>query len=211
MSSAKVSARWADQSTKPLPDDVQAWVDGFNAGLLEWNRLPVFEPTDPKIVLTFDGGESGPSQQHWAPLADPIDPQVTMAFRRFIDARLLEDEEAALAASPGPWRLNAEADEVLAVDDITVAEAFALSNRQLRATATHIARHNPSRVLVEVEAKRAIVKRHYRRRAPDWDRPDQAGFECAQCGDEYPCPTLRLIAAPFADWPGYKAEWAPGS
>lgn len=100
---------------------------------------------------------------------------------------------------------------MLAVDDITVAEAFALSNRQLRATAIHIARHHPTRVLAEVEGKREIIKRHPRRRAPEWDRPGCVGFECAQCANEYPCPTLRLTAVPFADRPGYKTEWAPGS
>lgn len=74
----RVSARWADGSTEPLPDDVQTWVDEVNAGLREWNQPLAFEPTDTTIVLTFDGGESGPRQQHWAPRIDLIDPQVIM-------------------------------------------------------------------------------------------------------------------------------------
>jgi hypothetical protein len=53
-------------------------VDEVNAGLREWNQPLAFEPTDTTIVLTFDGGESGPRQQHWAPRIDLIDPQVIM-------------------------------------------------------------------------------------------------------------------------------------
>ncbi|HEX3852631.1 MAG TPA: DUF6221 family protein [Polyangiaceae bacterium] len=75
----------------------------------------------------------------------------------FVTARLDEDEHTALAASPGPWHLNEEGDTVLAVDDIAAAEAFALSGPQQRATAAHIARHDPAHVLREVAAKRAIV------------------------------------------------------
>ena len=75
----------------------------------------------------------------------------------FLRARLDEDAELAAAASPGPWRPSEESDEVLAVDGITVADGFALSGRQLRATTDHIARHDPARVLAEVEAKRRLL------------------------------------------------------
>jgi hypothetical protein len=73
----------------------------------------------------------------------------------------------------------------------------------------HIGRHDPMRVLAEVGAKQRIVKLHLRRRAPAWDRPGQAGFECAQCADEYPCQTLRLLALPYAGSTGYRPAWAP--
>lgn len=77
----------------------------------------------------------------------------------FVRARLDEDEEMASAASPGPWATNAEHDEVTAVDGETVADGFALSNRQLRATVDHIARHDPSRVLSDVDsARRTLVR-----------------------------------------------------
>lgn len=81
-----------------------------------------------------------------------------MTIREFLNARLDEDEALARAAAPGPWHTNAEADEVLAVDGITVAEGFALSGPQIRATTQHIARHNPARVLAEIQAKRRIVE-----------------------------------------------------
>ncbi|MGW4422556.1 DUF6221 family protein [Streptosporangium sp. NPDC004631] len=80
----------------------------------------------------------------------------------FFRARLDEDERWALAASPGPWSENAESDEVLAVDGITVADGFALSGNQLRATVAHIARHDPARVLAEVAAKRRLLEQYER-------------------------------------------------
>lgn len=80
-------------------------------------------------------------------------------------AQANEDEMAAKAASPGPWHLNAEGDEVLAVDGITVAEGFALSGRQLRATAKHVARHDPDRAFRGVAATRAILVEYGRLRA----------------------------------------------
>ncbi|WP_404974871.1 DUF6221 family protein [[Kitasatospora] papulosa] len=83
-----------------------------------------------------------------------------MTLVEFLRARLDEDEADAAAASPGPWHVNAEQDEVLAADGITVADGFALSNQQLRATACHIARHDPARILAEVNARREIVKEY---------------------------------------------------
>jgi hypothetical protein len=86
--------------------------------------------------------------------------EASVTIIEFLSARLDEDEAVARAASPGPWHTNAEAHEVLAVDDITVAEGFALSGPQTRATTEHIARHDPARVLAEVEAKRKIIAFH---------------------------------------------------
>lgn len=77
----------------------------------------------------------------------------------FYRARLDELEQAAIAASPGPWAANAEHDEVLRVDDgITVADGFALSGRQLRATVDHIVLHDPVRTLRRVAAGRKLIE-----------------------------------------------------
>ncbi|MGW4603753.1 DUF6221 family protein [Streptomyces sp. NPDC004532] len=114
------------------------------------------------------------------------------------------DEDAALAeaASPGPWHANAESDEVLAVDGITVADGFALSGRQLRATTEHIARHDPARVLRETDAKRQIIAEH--------DVCSRKLGESMDCQSlEFPCTTLRLLAVPYADRPGYRDDWRP--
>jgi hypothetical protein len=72
------------------------------------------------------------------------------------------------------------------------------------------------RVTAGLEAKRQVVKRHHIR---------EVSPSCAECGgytatsDEvrgiahhgyaipWPCPTLRLLAAVYADHPDYREEW----
>lgn len=78
-----------------------------------------------------------------------------------------------------------------------------------KTVAEHIIFNDPERVLAEVDAKRRIIKRHLQRRAPNWDYPGHIGYECAQCTNEYPCPTLALLALPYRDHPDYQPEWAP--
>jgi hypothetical protein len=117
------------------------------------------------------------------------------------------DEEAALAevASPGPWHADPESDEVLACDGITVADGFALSGRQLRATTEHIARCNPARVLAEIEAKRRIVglmASMLDAAEGDFEVDHYGGLSAAE-------DTLELLALPYADHPDYREEWRP--
>lgn len=73
-------------------------------------------------------------------------------------------ETAACAASPGPWAANAEHDEVVAVDGITVAEGFALSGNQLRATVDFIVDNDPTAVLRHCASERETIK--------DWQEAD---------------------------------------
>ncbi|MFE1903826.1 DUF6221 family protein [Streptomyces gardneri] len=107
----------------------------------------------------------------------------------FLRARLDEDEQTARAASPSPWRPNDEHDEVVAVDDVTVAEGFGLSGRQLRATVDHIARHDPDRVLRQT----AVL----RDRVDLWSK--MAGSHARAC--------LRALATIWEDHPDYQDEW----
>lgn len=65
------------------------------------------------------------------------------------------------------------------------------------------------RVLAECEAKRRIVEAH-----PTIVRDDEIG--CLTCHSEAGytympgyCDTLKAIALPFADRPGYREEWRP--
>ncbi|MFJ6579226.1 DUF6221 family protein [Streptomyces sp. NPDC091368] len=121
----------------------------------------------------------------------------------FLRARLDEDADLALAASPGPWRPDEEHDEVLAVDDIVVAEGFALSGRQLRATVDHIARHGPARVLAEVKAKRKLLDEIlWYESTLEMDRG------CS--GDPKTIPAaLQVLALPYADHLDYQDTWRP--
>lgn len=132
----------------------------------------------------------------------------------FIHARLADDERLALAASPGPWHPNDEHTEVLAVDDIVVADGFALSNRQLSATVDHIIDNDPPSVLRRGELVRAMLahaeaagqfEREVKVRHGGWTNEEL---------DQDPIPVVdvrmhRDIAAYWNWHPDYRPEWAP--
>ncbi|MFE1358844.1 DUF6221 family protein [Streptomyces harbinensis] len=122
----------------------------------------------------------------------------------FLRARLGEEQDAAEAASPGPWHLNAEHDEVHAVDGEVAAEAFALSNNQLRRTAEHIARWDPERVLREVEAKRRLIEHceDARRRASEDEYDSEAAATRSALED-----ALLAIASAHSGHPDFREEW----
>ena len=73
-------------------------------------------------------------------------------------------------------------------------------------TARHIARHAPARVLREVESKRRILNeclKEVERETADGRRyPASTAWALAVT-------TLRLLALPYADRPGYRREWRP--
>lgn len=97
------------------------------------------------------------------------------------------------------------------------------------ADATHIARHDPARVLAECAAKRAIVSEHRQvmfteasllgidnlpackkchtiAPAPDgW--PADEDWTQERINDSYPCRTLRLLAQPYADHSDFDPAW----
>lgn len=79
-------------------------------------------------------------------------------------------------------------------------EDYRMDLRMARDMAQHSARHNPARVLREVEAKRAILARHTKE---VWDG------SCFDCAEPYPCPTVRAIAAVYADHADYDEAWRP--
>ncbi len=59
-----------------------------------------------------------------------------------------------------------------------------------------------SRVLAECEAKRRIVEAH------DLNE-ERLDIECGEVEHNWPCLTLKLLALPYADRPGYREEWRP--
>lgn len=123
----------------------------------------------------------------------------------FLRARLDEDEAVAREATPGPWRVDNPGFPEAIVDP--AGEAIVSGSRwggeapvfASGEDAKHIARHDPARVLADVEAKRRIVDLH----------PNMLGW-CQGCASEaYPCRTLTLLALPYADHPDYRQEWKP--
>lgn len=61
---------------------------------------------------------------------------------------------------------------------------------------------SPAPVLRQVDAMRAIVRLH---QPEPGQHPDFCGHDLR----EMPCPTLRALALPYADRPGYRDEWRP--
>lgn len=76
------------------------------------------------------------------------------------------------------------------------------------------------RWLAECDSKRRLVEAHKpagKTSLGDDDNPESWRQYCGTCGSgepyEYPvwwpCDTLKLLALPYSDRPGYRQEWAP--
>lgn len=150
-----------------------------------------------------------------------------MTLVEFLCARLNEDEATAQAAGGDEW--FGSADRARAWNtSLPAFEIFGEANTGEHAV--HIARHDPARVLAEVEAKRRIIGEHYiwperSHLTGVWAEPDPMCGVCVSMqmdqdagGNRFrdlehvawPCPTLRLLALPYADHSDYRAEeWAP--
>jgi len=109
----------------------------------------------------------------------------------FLRARLDEDEKTAH---------RAHGDLFSVLGQVEYYDGAAEMDEQ------HITRHNPKRVLAEVEAKRQVLIEHQPWR-PRW---------CSTCdvpgdyqGREHGCTTVRLLALPYADHPDYRDAWRP--
>lgn len=77
----------------------------------------------------------------------------------------------------------------------------------------HILRHDPARVLADVEAKRRILDEHTIEQSYGIG-PEMTRVKidvCSTCRNKHgiPCITVRLLALPYADHPDYREEWRP--
>jgi hypothetical protein len=144
----------------------------------------------------------------------------------FLSARIDEDEAVARAAakrpivSRGQWGGEPRAQP--RVDSIGVVwyrhdDGWSGSDSAtFREGDAHFARFDPARVLAECEAKRRIVAEHGPREVASLDRETwaQTFTVCRRCrnGERQvvaPCPTLRLLALPYAEHPDYREGWRP--
>jgi len=131
---------------------------------------------------------------------------------KFLRARLDEDQAVAIVASPGPWSVDNTTypEAIYDADQATVisggrwggeASIFSLDE-----DAFHIARHDPSRVLAEVQAKRAILDELERLGHLPLSLPEDlqyVGAHQALLG------AARWLALPYQDHPDYREEWRP--
>jgi len=117
----------------------------------------------------------------------------------FLSARVAEDEEFAWEAVQRPW--FAEDNFVDGVSGGSIARF------EIKADARHVARWDPARVLAECAAKRAIVEMHVRGIRETVDPGLVPDLDCAECDQPFPCPTLRLLAQPYADHPDFDSAW----
>ncbi len=154
---------------------------------------------------------------------------------QFLRARLDEDEQTARAAAPGPWnRMGQRVLDASPPSDrlgIGMAVGHAAASADYNETAIHIARHDPVRVLAEVDAKRRLLddilgQTHERNEEDNWysccaARNEDGELVCtdeSRAGDPCDCGRdrtverrVRLFALPYADHPDYRDEWRPSS
>lgn len=132
----------------------------------------------------------------------------------FLRARLDEDEQMARAAGEEGSRWTDHYGSVHAedTDDPGVPVVYN-EGRPTDEQAAHIARHDPARVLAEVEAKRRIIELHTARGVPGGPPFLWACNVCDRSPVDWewttlwPCPTLRLLALPWAGHDDYREEW----
>ena len=78
------------------------------------------------------------------------------------------------------------------------------------AQAEHAARWDPVAVLADLDARLALVREHSGRAGDDHLCPSEiVGYSVQSWHDDAdPCPTLRVLAAPYAGRDGWDGTWA---
>lgn len=131
-----------------------------------------------------------------------------MTLVEFLLARIAEDKQIAQAATPGPW-VRWDAPDVTAVAATETSlfgtpvtpSVWVVSGLSglLPSDATHIARHDPVRVLAECDVKKQIIGLH---------RSNQGSNYSQRRGEwEITSAVLRLYALLYVNHPDYQEEW----
>lgn len=115
-----------------------------------------------------------------------------MTIIEFLEARLAEDEAMARAAT-------GTVGETWEEDYYRVTGVGPVGYDMDAAAIPHVARHDPARVLREVEAKRALIL-------------EFVGKSCYSCssergGDDIGDRVAWLLASPYSDHPDFDTEW----
>jgi len=104
----------------------------------------------------------------------------------YLLARIAEDDVVAFSAAQEEELFGSLAQYAEGDDDPRLA---------------HAARWRPERVRIEAVTRRQIVQMH--------GEPQHGCAEASSRKAPVPCATLRLLALPYAGYPGYRAEWRP--
>jgi hypothetical protein len=139
--------------------------------------------------------------------------RVSEGLVEWLKAQLAEDERVAREALQGPleerWRSSYHLVKQRGYINATELRDMVIAESKI-GTARHIARWDPSRVLREVEAKRKIIKLHPLTTYTDEEPGYSQVLNDHVCpGDQTPCETLRLLALPYSDRPGFQENWRP--
>lgn len=117
----------------------------------------------------------------------------------FLRARLDEDEQVARASEQRPWLHASTAPPSGWVYVESGRDAVhEVARVRVAGNAEHIARHDPARVLREVEVKRQLLEAVEEYLHDHEDGPDPMSAI-----------TLRLLALPYANHPDYDESWRP--
>lgn len=129
-----------------------------------------------------------------------------MNLVEFLRARLAEDEEAARAATEGPWFADHPEPKHWGDDPesalLVRGKVLCILDNQYGGplNVDHIVRHDPTRVLAEIVAKRKIIDLYeIASTAPELDRDAWLVMKEA----------VALLAVPFAAHPDYNERWRP--
>jgi hypothetical protein len=162
-------------------DDLVAWL---RAQLDEDERVARAADEGPWVVGTTSGMAYGGHVVHFE------DGQI------WPQRRVIRGSHVASAPASGKGRMIAD-----------LADGYRPSRRE--ENAEHIARHDPARVLREVEAKRRLLD-EVKQLIDTLDAKIESEW-----GDGHDGPTgesdllLKLLALPYSDRPGYREEWRP--
>lgn len=156
--------------------------------------------------LTAAGANSTPTPLNEYTEEEVHESEADMTITEFLKARIAEDERAARDATEGPWEVKPTkgGDQPWITEvgsDYWLARTSSDPGSARDANAQHIARHDPSRVLAECAAKRAILEQ---RKGSDSSMNDDEwtmGYSDANYD------ALYAIASVYAGHPDFQQEW----
>ena len=109
----------------------------------------------------------------------------------------LDDDERVITRNLGDSGLG---------DDGSFPDYRTYTDADTEAADDYLSRFPPSRMMAEVEARRRILDDHEPLTNGACDRCSRGMY--SNDHQLWPCTTVRLLAQPYADRPGWREEWA---